>query len=637
MRTPKGLNNHKLRNDYNSNLLNRYIGKSKYMWQKFNEIIQNKPNDRNMVRALNEMEINNDGVGIISNSIKTDTKELGEIFNEYYSRVGKILFDKINVNNRNEYQMLTPYNTHTIFLRPVTTTEMDRNIHKLKNNKSYSDVIPAASLKVNIETVSPLIVEYVNTIMNTGVFHEALKLTRIVPILKSGNPLDASNYRPINILPSLSKLIEMALYDRLYDFSMKFGLIHANQFGFQKQSGTLSAVTTLIDHIQKGIDVDKNMICGCIFIDLKCAFDTIPHHILLKKLYRQGIRGVAHRLIEDYLMNRRQYVDVGGVYSSIITNTNPFSVAQGSNLGPLLFLLFVNDVFHLKLHGRLILFADDACLSYVENDPHTMKSHMQIDIDTLAKWFTDNRVTMNVKKTKSMVISNKPMNRNFSLNILSKNIPIEQVERFRYLGITIQNDLRWNEHITGISRKISSLGGVIRRIGRKVAITTLTSIYYSCVHSHLTYLSPIWGPTLNDGEAKALQILQNKIIRKIFQFDYEQLNISTDGIYIKYHIPKLGQIIELNQCLLIYKIQRNSIKLDYQLERSEHNHSYPTRNRRTISIGNARTRLGMKSAIRAASQTFNKYRLWNCDDVSIDKFKKILKSNILYSNQLHHL
>lgn len=620
---------HKLRNDYNSNLLNRYMGKPKYMWQKFNEIIHNKPKDRNVIRALNEMVYGNNGAEIICNSIKIEPKQIGEIFNEYYSKVGKILFDRIDECNSNEFQMLTPYNAHTIFLRPTTPIEMDRNIAALKNSKSISDIISADSLKSNTKIVSPLIAEYVNAIMNTGDFHDELKLNRIVPILKCGNPLDASNYRPINILPSLSKLIEMVLYDRIYDFSMQFGLINANQFGFQRQSGTLSAVTTLINHIQKGIDNDKNGIGGCIFIDLKCAFDTIPHHILLKKLYRQGIRGVAHRLIENYVSNRRQFVDIGGVYSSVITNTNPFSVAQGSNLGPLLFLLFVNDVFHLTLHGKLILFADDACLSYVENDPLIMKSHMQKDIDILAKWFINNRVTMNVKKTKAMLISKNHSNRTVSLNLRSQNNPIEQVEKFRYLGITIQNDLKWNEHTNSISRKISSLGGVIRRIGRKVATNTLTSIYYSCVHSHLTYLSPIWGPTLTDGEAKALQILQNKIIRKIYQYDYEMLNISTNGIYSKYQIPKLRQIIELNQCLLIYKIHKKTIKLDYQLERSNHNHDYHTRNRRTISLGDARTRLGMNSAIRAASQTFNKYRLWNHDDAHIHKFKKIIKCKIL--------
>lgn len=616
----------KLRSDYNSRLLNNNINKPKFLWQKFNEIIHNKETARNSVRAICENTYLNGLIGMNKDIVKTDKREIGCILNTYYNRIGKMLYDKININQTNYEYSLPPHNVHTIYLAPTNAYEVSCKILSMKNSNNVYDIVSPTTMKDNIGIMAPLITEYINHILNTGESHEALKITRIVPIFKSGNPLDTVNYRPINILPALSKVIEMVIYDRMEKFCTKYNLINDNQYGFQKHSGTLSATATLINFLQNGIDDGINTIGGCIFIDLKSAFDTIPHTLLLNKLDRYGFRGVTNALLKNYIKDREYYVDIGGTHSEALVNTNPFSVAQGSNLGPLLFLLYINDIFSVKLHGKLILFADDACIAYVDSNIDNLKQKMQNDIDNIAKWLIENKLTINAKKTKSMIISQRKSIASNNLNLKIGNIDIvEQVQSYRYLGLTLQSNLSWNEHVSSISKKISGLCGVIRRLGNRVNSRTLLSIYYACVHSHLSYLSEIWGPSLNSREYRSLQILQNKVIRKIFYRDYSTGAMHTLEIFEKYKIPSFKQIFERNQCMLIYKIHKKHIKLKHMLNRIQLNHRYPTRSGHLLYLSSFRTQMGKNSVFRSASHTYNKYRLQIHEHININRFKTKLR------------
>lgn len=169
---------------------------------------------------------------------------------------------------------------------------------------------------------------------------------------------------------------------------------------FKKKSCTGCAVTEIIEYLKSNMDKQKNSIGACIFIDLKKAFDTILHEFLLQKLDCLGIRGQLNNLLKSYLENRTQYVDIDGVFSNMLINENPFATPQGLNLGPLLFLLYINDIFQLPLHGKMVLFADDTSLSYVDKNISSLKGKMQSDINILSSWFSKNKLTMNIVKTK---------------------------------------------------------------------------------------------------------------------------------------------------------------------------------------------------------------------------------------------
>lgn len=230
-----------------------------------------------------------------------------------------------------------------------------------------------------------------NGCFTQGKFPNELKCSRIVPIYKDGNRLFASNYRPISILPVLSKNFETILCDRFISFLAQNQFINANQNGFQEHSSTFSAATALVDLLQNKIDTSQNIKASCVFIDLRKAFDTVPDDNLLNKLDRYGIRGNANALIRDYLFNRKQNVDIDDKMSDTITNTNQFLLPLGSNLGPLLFLIKWNPQN---------LFADDAVPIYFETDIDILNAKIQEDLDSIANWLTVNKLTIKAEKTK---------------------------------------------------------------------------------------------------------------------------------------------------------------------------------------------------------------------------------------------
>lgn len=292
------------------------------------------------------------------------------------------------------------------------------------------------------------------------------KRSRIVPIYKDSDPLLPSNYRPISILPTLSKIVESLLCDRMNHFIMKHKIIHKNQFGFQKSSGSLSAATTVVDTLQTNLDATPNNKACCVFIDLKKAFDTVPHSKLLDKLNQYGIRGNANSLLRDYLLSREQFVDIDDNHTATIINDNPFALPQGSNLGPLLFIIYINGIFDLKLNGVLILIADDAILIYFNTNLDTLRKMIQEDLAAITSWLSQNKLTLNAEKTKFMLFNcNEPDYINFNIRIGAHSI--ERVSHFKYLGIMLQDNLKWTAHIDSTCRKINGVSSIMSRLGSK--------------------------------------------------------------------------------------------------------------------------------------------------------------------------
>lgn len=368
----------------------------------------------------------------------------------------------------------------------------------------------------------------INNCFSTGIFPDELKCSRIVPVFKSGDSLQSSNYRPISILHDFSKIIEQGIFERIYDFSKKYNLIDKHQFGFQRKSSTLSAAIRLVDEIRQSLDTSSKNICSCLFIDVTKAFDSIPHELLLNKLYRYGFRGKSYDLLKSFLSDREQYVSIKGSKSDVLFNG--FGTPQGSTLGPAIFILYINGIFLLKLHGKLVMFADDTTIVYCCNDPNKLAKMMQEDIETLHDWFNSNKLTLNIKKTKCMIFHPQQHLKIFTVDLKLNEIQIEQVKSFKYLGLTLQETLHWDMHITAINKKISRMSGILHRLGNSVNETTLISIYYSHIHSHPTYLSPIWGHSATKTNLDSLQVVQNNAIRAIFRREYYSNGLHTHHI-----------------------------------------------------------------------------------------------------------
>lgn len=507
-----------LRTKYNSNLINKCSNDPKQMWKHINEIIYNKKTQSNTIGAL-----------FSGNNITTNANLITDTFNVYFRDVGKSLYENLTQSNVEIVPRISNRTiAHSMILWNANEDEVINKINSLKNSKSTKDTISSSIAKESALPLAPVLCDFINQSFNTGVFPSKLKCSRIVPIYKDGNPLQASNYRPISILPCMSKIIEALLCDRINNFISKNNIINENQFVFQKNSGALSAAATLVDTIQTKLDAKKNLVACCVFIDLRKAFDTIPHSKLLEKLQEYGIRGNVNKLIASYLDARAQFVDINDIFSEILVNENEFGLPQGSNLGPLLFLVYINGIFDLKLNSKLILFADDAVLVCTGDDIEALKAKMQTDLNTLAAWFLNNKLTVNEDKTKFMIV--KPAHarvscNNFSLAINQKHI--QRVETFRYLGITIQENLKWNVQVDSICSKLAGVAGAAKRLGNGLYPSTWIAFYYAMCNSYLTYLAPIWNTSITQSDYNKLQIAQNYAIRVIFSLEYNAGQMST--------------------------------------------------------------------------------------------------------------
>lgn len=453
-------------------------------------------------------------INLVANGRKiTDTPNVCEIFNNYFSTIGVNLASRIsNLTNMSPASNVC-HVTNSIFLRPTNINEVTALIRELDINKSPGpDNIPASIIKGNPQAFAFILSQAFNKIVDTGEYPICLKTARVVPIFKSGDVSDPCNYRPVSTLSVFSKILEKLLTARLFDFLKANNIIYKFQYGFRKQCGTMTAITELVDDL---IDrIDKKNIVGGLFLDLKKAFDTLNHNILLQKLEAYGIRGIANDVIRSYLSNRTQFVAIENVRSSL--RRIEVGVPQGSNVGPLLFLLYVNDIGRLKLKGLPRLFADDTALFYPCADASTIITSMEHDLRILMDYFNANLLSLNLTKTKYMLFHSPRKKIANHANPRLNQIDIDMVDDFKYLGIHLDSTLSWDRQIRHVEHKLSSLTGALKKVSYFVPKKALLSFYYGCIHSQIQYLISVWGHA-SKSKLKKVQTLQNRCLKIIFK------------------------------------------------------------------------------------------------------------------------
>lgn len=292
---------------------------------------------------------------------------------------------------------------------------------------------------------------------------------------------------------------------------------------------------------------------GALFLDLKKAFDTLNHGILLRKLEHYGIRGVANDVIRSYLENRSQLVSYAGEMSSY--RQINVGVPQGSNIGPLLFLIYINDISKLHLTGVPRLFADDTALFYPNIDPNLIIANMHYDLQVLQNYFCDNLLSLNLQKTKYMIFrSPRKTLSNLPDLVMDVNV-IERVDSFKYLGIHLDCILSWDYHIKKLAGKISTMCGILKRISHFVPRKVLFMFYFAHVHSHLNYLIIAWGRACKS-KLKKLQTLQNRCIKIIYNLPwlFSSVRLYTD---FPHKILPIQGMCDEQTLLLIHNMLHN--------------------------------------------------------------------------------
>lgn len=529
-----------LRSQYNGERINECVNNPKKLTTIISQIMENKNSEYDKVKAIR----------LEDGALETRPKRIANRFNEYFKEAALDLYNDIP-NDALAFFDTLERNPYRLAVHPVTESEIAQKIAQIKPTTHRNEIITGQLLKANSDILVPVLTKLVNVCFVTGRFPDYLKVARIVPKHKNdGDRLDVSNYRPINILQSLSKLIEMVIYERITRFCLENDIFYQHQFAFLKKSGAAGAAVTVLDYVRANINDNKFGVC--VFMDLKKAVDTIPHERLIEKLDDIGIRGKLLNLIKSYLQGRKQFVDIHGTKSPIL-DCNPIGIPQGSNVGTLFFILYLNDLFNLPFIGKIVVYCDDITLVYVSGDAKRVEAEINYDLDLLNNWLIFNKLTINMEKIKYMVMAENKKFFNVNLQLTVKDQQIELVRSQKYLGLRIQHNLKWNQQVSNVRRNIENVAGTIKRLGTNVSLAARKQFYFQQVHKHFTMLS-VYGPFLSDVNVNTLQRAQDKAIRRLFGRDSDGRS-DTDRLYEDMRIMKVYQIIKLDSILLHRKMQ----------------------------------------------------------------------------------
>ena len=415
--------------------------------------------------------------------------------------------------------------------------------------------------------LSPYFSKLINYYLKNGRYFDELKIARVTLLHKGGSKSDMQNYRPISVLTLFNKIFETIIKKRLLKFWKKYNVFTATHFGFRENYSTTLAVTQFCEYIRNETDQNNN-VCA-IFMDLAKAFNTVNHKILLSKLKQYGVRGLANEVIRDYLTNRKQYVPANGV-SSLLKNIN-IGIPQGSALGPILFLIYINDIVDC-LNFNVTLYADDSVLTLDHKNINTLQSNLNIEIPKINSWLIANQLSLNVNKTKFLYFG-KPKQK---LEINIHRSKINQTDSTKYLGVYVDDKLKCHKHIDFIGSKLSAATGALYNLRKYVSQTVLISVYYNLEYSCLQYSVICWGSTTKTLLHK-LQVKQNHIVRIISHKMKRKTKLKP--LYEKLKFRNVEGIFRLEIAKLMMKLNTNELPdaLTKKFAKVASVHSYSTR------------------------------------------------------------
>ena len=522
------------------------------------------------------------------NVITSDKLLISEKFNDFFINVGPNLAKSLKTVDRvPEYYLKTPL-FNSIFLSPVTDEELYQIFKELKNSAPGYDEIKTEPLRKALpHFISPL--NYIcNISLEQGVFPDEMKIANVIPLYKKEDSMVFSNYRPVSLLCSLSKVFEKIMYNRLVSFLEKYKILYKYQFGFRKHHSTYQAIITLVDKIIKYLE-DGDYILG-VFLDFSKAFDTVDHAILLEKLHHYGIRDNALNWFASYLDNRKQYVTYNGVSSNM--RVIKCGVPQGSILGPVLFLVYINDLATVCSNVFSIFFADDSNIFKNGKNLLEIQEVINKELKDISIWLNVNKLFMNISKTQYMLFSGKKLE-NHSPNIVIEGIALSRVYSTKFLGIIIDDKLTWKDHITYVSKKISKGLGVIRKARKCLNSETLLSLYYSFVYPYLTYCNQIWG-NISSSALQNLTVLQKRAVRIISGVPPRTHTLPLFKKWNNLNLYNLNCFIVGQFMFKFYKEKLPSIFDDFfTCNRDIHDHN--TRRANNLHYANFDTELGKRS------------------------------------------
>lgn len=584
--------------DYFSTKLEKADNKVKCAWKLINNKRNKKENDYCC------KEIVSDGKTI------TEPYRICEIFNRFFVNIsttstGGAIPEILGLINDSPSQLC---------ISEFDAEDVKKAISDINNKTTAGeDEISVGLISKFSHHFVPHLVTLFNACLKEGIFPSALKISKVRPLFKKGDHKDVNNYRPIALTSAFSKIFEKAIALRVTDFLEDNNLFHPSQFGYRKSISTANAIDFSLDIIVRGLE-DKQSTIG-VFLDLSKAFDRVEFNILLTILRKLGFHLSLINLLHSFLTDRKQFVVLSHndkeYRSSLLTPT--CSVPQGSILGPLLFLIYINFIPTLADVKNVCMFCDDTTLIYKAPDNKENEISIYASLNNYIQILQQFNLTVNQSKTKFMNFKSYGGARNCDLSVFIDGSEVEQVDHLKFLGVYIDEMLTWNHHVSNLLDKLSSVLFLLKRISYICTLQVRIMVYHACFHSNISYCLLLWGNTSLSNLQQVL-VYQKSALRLIFHLKKD----TSCKNYFQNH--RIFTVFAQYVFLLLVNIKRN----EHKLQTVAAVHNYPTRSGHLLKTERSRLKISSQSPLQNGIKYFNLLPL-RCRNLGLSAFRKTLK------------
>jgi hypothetical protein len=548
---------------YFTSKLEANAGNPKKIWETLNEIT-GKTRKTGSIERIN--------INGISSSNPID---ICNHFNNFFTSIGQQISENVPPVTKQPEDYIN-YGRHIpeMSLQNTTPEHVLKIIKKFKS-KNSSDIqgVTTKMIKLIGREISTPLSHIFNLSLRTGIFPNKLKTSRVIPIFKSGSCLECDNYRPISLLSSISKVLEKIVSEKLIAHLLDNDLLYTHQYGFLPHRSTEHNSFQILSYVSKALN-DGNFCIG-VFLDLKKAFDVCSHSILLKKLGKMGITGTALLWFKNYLSGRIQIVEVNGCKSD--ARELNISVLQGSILGPILFLCYIND-FYTATTLFSVLFADDTAGFGQGKNLNELTTYVNQELKKIANWFRSNKMAVNRSKTKFIIFRTRgkriePQDCRLLFNSNEIGLPedpalISEITRiyndgeeksFKLLGVLLDEYLSFDAHVNSLCAKISKSLFCMNRIKNFVTPASMKMLYFAMVHTHLIYCINIYG-CANKTTLNRLFLKQKEAIRIMSNVGYRD---HTNPLFINHGILPLEKMIKMSNLKFMHNFVNNRLPISF--------------------------------------------------------------------------
>jgi hypothetical protein len=587
--------------DFNQQSIENYKSDPDMLWKNLKKIIKQKEKPMSTV--------------IFDGALETDHQEIADKLNNYFINSITEINNNMNQISNTLYPFLNnPVTNETFRFSNIDMNELSNLMKNMKNKTSGVNNLNVNVIMDSMDAIGDSFLDLINSSLRLGCVPERWKKSTVVPIQKISGTKKCEEFRPINILPAYEKILETAVKNQFIQYLEENNILIDEQSGFRSQHSCETSLNLTLAAWKEMIEDSKIIVA--VFLDFKRAFETIDRELLLWKMEQYGVKDAELEWFRSYLSDRSQETKF---YTKVSEAINvKLGVPQGSVLGPLLFILYINDIKNSIKFCKVNLFADDTLLYIATDNLQDAVNKINEDLASLSTWLGLNKLKLNIQKTKYMVITFK---QNVPVNLFKVNIDgneLELVEDMKYLGVIIDNKLKFGKNVQQIEKKIGKKINFIRRLGNKLNKHSKMTLYNAIIIPHFDYCSSILF-LANEGEFNSLQKLQNRIMRTILKC---RMDTPIRDMLQSLNLLSVKQRVTYNTMMLLYKMEKGLLPnyLCHSLNRVRNSHSHNTRSGDDFILPNFRKTSTQNSLLYNGMKIYNNIR-------RLDEFQNIRTMN----------